>query len=161
MAARTAAGRWPEAARRVLGEGEPRSREVGGRVAVHPGVDAVAVHVDRARHDELPGAGALRETGQLACLVGARAAGERVDDRLGTGPLGRAAGCEQRRAVAVEVLERGELGRLVRAGVGGHDVVTGGEQMRHGRPAYRSGAADEEHAHAVHGSATRRLHIGS
>ena len=63
-------------------------------------------------------------------------------------------------AVAVEVLELGELRRLVRARVGEHHVVAGGDEVRDGGPADRPRPAEEEHAHAAHRSATQRLHVG-
>ena len=79
---------------------------VGGRAVVDAGVGAVAVDVDRARHDELPRSRTSARALDLTGLGVARAAGERVDDRVGARLLGRAAWREQRRTVAVEVLER-------------------------------------------------------
>jgi hypothetical protein len=119
----------------------------------------VAVDVDRARHDDLGHASPLGQRAHRARLLGARTPRHRVDDRVGPRPLGRPAGREERGAVAVQVLEPGEARRLVGAGVGEHDFVAGGEQVRNGGLADRTRATDEQDAHGADLSATRRLQL--
>jgi hypothetical protein len=60
--------------------------------------------------------------------------------------LGRPSGRKQVVARAVQVLEAGQLGRLVAAGVRERDLVAGDEQVGDGRLADRAGAADEQDA---------------
>lgn len=136
----------------VLRERQPRARQLGGRAAIDARVVAVPVGVERARHDDVRGAGAFGERAQRAGLLGARAAGERVDDRLWPGPLRWGAGREQFGAVAVQVLDGGERRRLVRAGMREHDLVAGLEQVRDRGPPDRAGASDEQHAHGLEAS---------
>jgi hypothetical protein len=116
-------------------------------VIVHAGDGAVPVHVHRAhRHDPVRPA-TLGELTELARLRRSGAAGEGVDERLGRPPVHRAPGVQQLVARPVQVLDVGQPGRLVRAGVRDGHGVARGKQMRQRRLADRPGPADENHAH--------------
>jgi hypothetical protein len=108
----------------------------------------VAVHVDGAHGDDLECFTAFRQATKLAGLGGGGAAREGVDHDLGSpalrGPFRR----EQLRAVAVQMLDPGETGRLMRPVCHRH-FMTARREARDGGLADRSRAADEQDAHEI------------
>jgi hypothetical protein len=97
----------------------------------------------------VPGARPVGARGQLAGLLGAGAAGERVDERVRPPAGDGSIRAEQSGARPVEVLYVGDVLVLVESAVRDGYIVPRLDERPHGDWAHEAGASDERDTHAA------------